>query len=93
MPLLRSSRHRQKPGPTAKARAKRRRAAMKVARTVRATVVDETCGRCERCGLYLGDYGHAHHKIPRSRGGKWTVENIEYLCPPCHDLAHRTNTL
>ena len=82
-----------KPGPTARARATRRRAAMALAKVVRAAVVKRAEGCCERCGLYVGDDGHAHHRIPRSRGGKWTIENIQYLCVVCHQTAHRTNNL
>jgi hypothetical protein len=40
-----------------------------------------------------GDFGHAHHRIPRSRGGQWTLDNMEYLCPECHQLAHLENAL
>ncbi len=90
-PILRSSQR--TPGPTAKARAKRKRALMKLAKVVRAGVVARAEGCCERCGLYVGDDGHAHHRIPRSRGGPWTELNIEYLCAQCHSTAHRTNTL
>jgi len=91
--MIRSSLNRRKPGPTAKARAKRRRQGMAWAKKVRAAVVRRAGGCCERCGVWCGDDGHAHHRIPRSRGGKWTELNIEYLCAQCHDTAHRTNTL
>jgi 5-methylcytosine-specific restriction endonuclease McrA len=26
-----------------------------------------------------------HHRLPRSRGGAHTVENLVHLCSPCHD--------
>lgn len=84
---------RQTPGPTARYRAKRRRAAAKVVKVVRPLVVDRAASCCERCGVYVGDDGQAHHRLPRSRGGAWTLENIAYLCASCHSTAHRTNTL
>lgn len=65
----------------------------KVRKSVRADVVIRAKGCCERCGQFCGDAGHAHHRIPRSRGGKWTVENIQYVCPGCHLEAHFTNAL
>ncbi len=80
-------------GVTAKHRAKRRRAGLKDAKRIRAIVVARCEWSCQRCGVYCGENGHAHHRIPRSRGGQWTVENIEYLCNACHMEAHRTNTL
>ena len=91
--IYETPRRRQQPGVTAKARAKRKRAVQKVAKSVRAEVVTLAQSCCERCGIYCGDCGHAHHRLPRSRGGKWTVENIEYLCPGCHLEAHLTNAL
>lgn len=84
---------RKKPGVTARYRAKRRRAKQKAATPVRAAVVSLAQSCCERCGIYCGDCGHAHHRIPRSRGGQWTIENIEYLCKECHATAHQTGCL
>lgn len=78
---------------TARYRAKRRREKAKTAKTVRPQVVARAESCCERCGIYCGDFGHAHHRIPRSRGGQWTVENIEYVCPGCQMLAHLENAL
>ncbi len=86
-------RARKKPGPTAKYRAKRRRYVGKVVKHVRPQLVARAQGICERCPQWCGDYGHAHHRIPRSRGGTWTLENLEYLCPGCHMLAHLENAL
>jgi 5-methylcytosine-specific restriction endonuclease McrA len=86
-----------KPEPRQRIKARQKRASAKVIKSVRAQVIERAEGRCERCGAFLGlDWGsdgQAHHRIPRSRGGQWTVENIEYLCAACHREAHRTNTL
>lgn len=48
--------------------------------------------------LYYGDYCHecgwdkgsceAHHRKPRSEGGKSTLRNAIILCPNCHSLKH-----
>ena len=31
---------------------------------------------------------HLHHKRHRSQSGDDVRENLEWLCPPCHDEAH-----
>lgn len=79
---------RKKPGPTAKARAKRRRQLRPLIKSVRAQVVDRACGFCENCGTPCRQSGEAHHKIHRSQGGKWTLDNIVFLCRTCHGLQH-----
>lgn len=78
-----------KPEARKRVKARRKRQAVKVVKSVRAVLVDEVCGRCERCGMFLGDFGHAHHRKPRSLGGKWTIENLAYYCARCHAVAHR----
>jgi len=42
--------------------------------------------RCERCGRFTRVY--AHHRLPRSRGGKHTPENRAWLCWNCHREVH-----
>jgi 5-methylcytosine-specific restriction endonuclease McrA len=84
---------RKKPGPIARYRAKRKRAKGKVVKVVRPQLVHRANAACERCGEFCGDFGHAHHRIPRSRGGQWTLDNMEYLCAECHQLAHLENAL
>jgi len=44
---------------------------------------------CESCGWDKAPCD-VHHTIPRSAGGKNTVENGQVLCPNCHRLAHVT---
>lgn len=43
-------------------------------------------GACERCMRRKGV--HAHHLLPRSRGGKHTLENGAALCARCHGAIH-----
>lgn len=46
--------------------------------------------RCERC--HQRRPVHAHHRLPRSRGGKHTADNRAWLCGGpggCHDLVHQ----
>ena len=69
--------------------ARQDRDAAKVRKAVRAQKVEQAQQACEACGKWTGDWGHAHHRVPRSRGGLWTVENIEYLCAQCHQDRHR----
>lgn len=38
-------------------------------------------GTCVQCG---GTGTHVDHIIPVSRGGSWSLENLQLLCVPCH---------
>ena len=60
-------------------------------------VLQQACFRrdrntCQRCG-YIGTPGtgdlHADHKINRACGGADTLDNLETLCVPCHDIKTR----
>ena len=42
--------------------------------------------RCVECGSDKDL--QAHHKIPVSEGGKYTLANGETLCWSCHDVRH-----
>lgn len=42
---------------------------------------------CEYCKSALGT--QLHHKLPRGRGGKHTLENLILLCSVCHDWTTR----
>lgn len=64
---------------------RKQRAASKVVKAVRAAVVARDKGCCRSCGC-LGR--EAHHILPRSRGGKWTTDNILLLCRRCHRSIH-----
>ena len=50
---------------------------------VKAAVFQRDGGRCQECG-YVGPYIEYDHKIPRSKGGPNTVENIQLLCGQCN---------
>lgn len=67
---------------------RRKRTTRLVVRGIRAQLVEAAHERCARCHRYCGDDGHAHHRVPRSLGGPWTLANLEYLCPRCHGKAH-----
>lgn len=56
----------------------------------RATIIVRSHGRCEaetgpRC-LRVGS--HAHHKLPRSAGGRHDPETLLWVCAPCHQIIH-----
>ena len=50
---------------------------------VKTTVFRRDGGRCVQCG-YEGPYIEYDHKLPRSKGGQNTVENIQLLCRMCN---------
>lgn len=41
-----------------------------------------------RCGRYLPDGAHLHHRKLRSQLGEGTVENAATLCAGCHAWVH-----
>jgi len=50
---------------------------------VKAAVFQRDGGRCVQCGNE-GPYIEYDHKIPRSKGGPNTIENIQLLCRMCN---------
>lgn len=46
--------------------------------------------KCMICEWDKGDC-EAHHIVPKSKGGKNTLNNIRILCPNCHSLQHKNN--
>lgn len=50
---------------------------------------------CQNCGIQGGSYGnaelHAHHVVPKSRGGSHDVSNLISLCSDCHQTVHSKN--
>lgn len=47
-------------------------------------------GRCAHCrqSLFNGERLHKHHKVPRSRGGSDSLENLQLLHMFCHQQLH-----
>lgn len=47
---------------------------------------------CQNCGRRGGSFGsaelHAHHIVPKSRGGTDRVSNLKTVCKECHDAIH-----
>lgn len=56
---------------------------------LRLLVLRRDNGLCQRClrtnRVSLGT--DCHHKVPRSRGGQDSMENLEMLCGTCHQQA------
>jgi RNA-directed DNA polymerase len=52
-----------------------------------ATLLKRQKGKCTHCGLYFkdGDLIEIDHKIPKSRGGKDILDNLQALHRHCHD--------
>lgn len=49
----------------------------------------ENADSCPYCNWPYGLL-HRHHIIPKNKGGADTSDNITWLCPNCHALAHAT---
>lgn len=58
---------------------------------VKQALLERSLGRCEvawdglRC-TRAGD--HAHHRLRRSQGGTDDVDNLLWVCAPCHAQIH-----
>ena len=46
---------------------------------------------CQKCGVWSLLSGHVDHIKTRGAHGDeaWTLDNMQLLCPKCHDLKHR----
>lgn len=53
-----------------------------------------SCQNCGRRGGRGGDYElHAHHIVPKSKGGSHHVDNLITLCKGCHAAVHNKDAL
>lgn len=44
---------------------------------------------CSCCGFYVkGLVLDLHHMIPKKQGGNDNMDNLTYICPNCHRMAH-----
>jgi RNA-directed DNA polymerase len=52
-----------------------------------ATLLKTQKGKCTHCGLFFndGDLMEIDHKIPRSKGGKDSCDNLQLLHGHCHN--------
>lgn len=52
---------------------------------------------CRNCGIKGGSRGnaelHAHHIVPKSKGGVHDQPNLVTLCDACHDAVHKPAAL
>ena len=49
-------------------------------------VHERDCGKCRICGS--NNHITVHHKLPKARGGKGTLENCVCWCRDCHRNYH-----
>jgi len=47
-------------------------------------IMNSSDGKCFYCGQPVGEYWHAEHKNPKSKGGRWEENNIVVSCPLCN---------
>lgn len=67
----------------------RRRAEMPIRKNLRQQVIQRDRGRCRACGTLVGEYGHAHEIVFRSRGGSpLELANVVLVCAKCHQDIH-----
>lgn len=59
-------------------------------RTVRKAALTRDLNRCVRCGRFLPEGAHLHHRKLRSQGGLGVVENAATLDAACHHWVHHT---
>lgn len=58
-------------------------------RNRRAQVFRRDEGRCQKCGsLASWNNGEMHHKVGGLVGRTDSLENLEWICGPCHRLEH-----
>jgi len=55
--------------------------------SIRCFVVKKFGGKCNRCGIFVGQSGHVHHNGDNPETYN-DIENLELLCIGCHRTAH-----
>lgn len=65
---------------------KRKQREIKALQAFRSALLKRAGQRCERCGERRDL--HAHHRIPKGRGGTNDPENGHLLCMRCHGAIH-----
>ena len=50
--------------------------------------------KCSLCWVdFTRNILHIHHKQKRSHGGQNTTENLIYICPNCHTIIHKVESI
>jgi 5-methylcytosine-specific restriction endonuclease McrA len=58
-------------------------------RALKTKLINKVGSACERCKYdEVPEVLHAHHIIERCLGGRDELDNLELLCPTCHDVEH-----
>lgn len=61
---------------------------VKTAAALKARLVQERGGVCERCGYSQTHILVVHHKVRKCDGGTNDMNNLELICPNCHAEIH-----
>ena len=56
---------------------------------MRAAVIEQARGRCQKCGIFVGKSGHVHHKSVKVKQYNHH-SNLMLVCPSCHMKLHNT---
>jgi 5-methylcytosine-specific restriction endonuclease McrA len=59
-------------------------AAKDIPKAMREKVKARAGRHCERCAIAILS-GEIHHRKNRSQGGEHTLQNLVFICKPCHD--------
>jgi len=63
-----------------------------IAPATRRFVLARARHKCERPGCSHTQFLEVHHKVPRSRGGVNSPDNLVVVCSACHRLLHNHET-
>lgn len=68
----------------AKRRAYKKRNGGVLSKNILEILLDKQQGRCACCGVLLNGVFHLDHKVPLSRGGQNSDDNVQLLLPVCN---------